>query len=339
MLTWLDQYVDRHFRNYLELRVPGSRMPKFDNALDLMRFQTNLTLQFNPNEYENLANEFIGRDLSLKYATSNYYQALMAAPILFNRNPLCIQPTVQLTEDFYGAKAPESSEWRELVFSHGIVYLDFPPGILALNSGYYVRSVFLLPTEDGRILSLACIPAPGRFNLDYQIEVFFDFNHEIPADNDPWIVTHNSDTGQDTSLGVTQGQLQEIIRNISKLTLLYYKTQPDSSAITHLPQIKEDAFRALASDKKRRNKLHSMSLFSVIQLNSPRGRFGRNPDKMPEGGWKLDKLVEVRGHFRWQPHGPENQLRKLVWIESYVKGPRDALLDDSEPKPKLVRLK
>jgi hypothetical protein len=35
----------------------------------------------------------------------------------------------------------------------------------------------------------------------------------------------------------------------------------------------------------------------------------------------------VRGHWRSQPHGPQNQLRRLQWIDTFVKGPADKPLD------------
>jgi hypothetical protein len=34
----------------------------------------------------------------------------------------------------------------------------------------------------------------------------------------------------------------------------------------------------------------------------------------------------VRGHWRQQPYGPEQSLRKPVWVPSYIKGPADAPL-------------
>lgn len=39
------------------------------------------------------------------------------------------------------------------------------------------------------------------------------------------------------------------------------------------------------------------------------------------GRWKLDHQVWVRGHWRWQAHGPKHQLRKLIFIRPYMKGP------------------
>jgi hypothetical protein len=34
--------------------------------------------------------------------------------------------------------------------------------------------------------------------------------------------------------------------------------------------------------------------------------------------------VLVRGHWKWQPHGPENRQRKWIHVEGYWRGPEDA---------------
>jgi hypothetical protein len=44
----------------------------------------------------------------------------------------------------------------------------------------------------------------------------------------------------------------------------------------------------------------------------------------PDGTRRLDFRFQVRGHFRWQPHGPGRELRRLQWIDPYLKGPADA---------------
>lgn len=44
------------------------------------------------------------------------------------------------------------------------------------------------------------------------------------------------------------------------------------------------------------------------------------------GGWELMVRVQVRGHWRNQPHGPGRMYRRLQWIEPYWKGPEDGSL-------------
>jgi hypothetical protein len=42
-----------------------------------------------------------------------------------------------------------------------------------------------------------------------------------------------------------------------------------------------------------------------------------------EPQWRLKSRFVVRGHWRNQPHGPENRERYLKWIAPYWKGPQD----------------
>jgi hypothetical protein len=42
--------------------------------------------------------------------------------------------------------------------------------------------------------------------------------------------------------------------------------------------------------------------------------------KLP-GARKIDKRFIVRGHWKRQPYGPEESLRKLIFIKPYFKGP------------------
>ena len=39
--------------------------------------------------------------------------------------------------------------------------------------------------------------------------------------------------------------------------------------------------------------------------------------------WKLAQRFIVRGHWRWQPYGPESALRRHQWIEPFWRGPED----------------
>lgn len=52
----------------------------------------------------------------------------------------------------------------------------------------------------------------------------------------------------------------------------------------------------------------------------------------PSGKWKLTKRVPVTGHFKAQPHGPANSLRKTVWIRPYWKGPEGSEMSSTQRK-------
>ena len=38
----------------------------------------------------------------------------------------------------------------------------------------------------------------------------------------------------------------------------------------------------------------------------------------------------VRGHWRLQPHGPKRSLRKVIWIDPFIKGPQDKPFDERQ---------
>ena len=40
-------------------------------------------------------------------------------------------------------------------------------------------------------------------------------------------------------------------------------------------------------------------------------------------GYKVAVRTVVRGHQKMQPYGPQNSLRKRIWVKPYVKGPKD----------------
>lgn len=80
-----------------------------------------------------------------------------------------------------------------------------------------------------------------------------------------------------------------------------------------------EARNKIASKKRKKNIGHvkKFSLFKRATLDLQKTGYKPSGDKT---GYKLDHLINVRGHFRLQPHGPGRQHRKLIWIEPFEKG-------------------
>lgn len=66
---------------------------------------------------------------------------------------------------------------------------------------------------------------------------------------------------------------------------------------------------------------------TVIDLHASRRALliPTNPDEQGQGR-RLTTRHVVRGHWTHQPHGPGRRLRRLQWIDDYIRGPADAPL-------------
>ena len=372
MLTWVDHYVSIHASNYNKLRREEiakdprkvSALPVFATPLDCVRNEINAlidTLQKDPARLEKLAassvdpsSPWADPELIRQNLVSQIMLAAAIYPILENLRPLCIQPTMELLEDFYGAEAPNADDWKALVMDHPVTYIDLPSGAFSLAGGFHVRAIFLTPYPGDEINVTLSIIKDGPFSLDNAVEAQFllgtaelakksklpersiqDITSGEFLSGTSEIIVNDVATGKKVSLGVSPLQLNERLSHFIKLILLYYLTHRESGqAVSRLPQIDESTYRRM-SEVKRRNKTRHASLFSIIKLSSPPSRFGRTDQGLGEGGsWTLTRQVSVRGHFRFQPYGPGSKLRRLTWIDGYRKG-----LHLSEPsKPTLVQI-
>lgn len=91
----------------------------------------------------------------------------------------------------------------------------------------------------------------------------------------------------------------------------------------------ENRAKDIASRPKRRKLLKEAGRYSALdfeEIGASVGPIIINVDETDNGqgvnyGGKPLVRFMVRGHWRWQPHGPESQDRKLIWIRPYYKGP------------------
>lgn len=67
---------------------------------------------------------------------------------------------------------------------------------------------------------------------------------------------------------------------------------------------------------------------TVIDLHPQRRRLITDEDDAGGGGSRrrLTTRHVVRGHWTHQPHGPQKSLRRLQWVDDYIRGPQDAPL-------------
>lgn len=68
---------------------------------------------------------------------------------------------------------------------------------------------------------------------------------------------------------------------------------------------------------------------TVVDLHPQRRRLITTPDGADASDGSRRRLTTrhvVRGHWTHQPHGPQRALRRLQWIDDYIRGPQDAPL-------------
>ncbi|WP_372094431.1 hypothetical protein [Tistrella mobilis] len=91
----------------------------------------------------------------------------------------------------------------------------------------------------------------------------------------------------------------------------------------------ENRAKGIASPPKRRKLLQTIGRYTSLDYEEVGASVGpiviqkgdAEGDAGGRGGRKPLVRFMVRGHWRRQPHRPENQDRKLIWIRPYYKGP------------------
>ncbi len=176
---------------------------------------------------------------------------------------------------------------------------------------YQVRAVFTQPTADGNIAVLCVLTPPGANGI---------------AARFAWLWSEEDDkTRLPYGLrvpGVDPVSVRDNIERLLRLLVLYHKTAANELSVP-LPRF-DEANAAGMKPKKRKAKLKTATLFSIRELRPPNDRLGRREAPEGGGGWHLEHRVAVRGHFRWQPWGPKQAKRKLIWIESHERGPQES---------------
>lgn len=222
-----------------------------------------------------------------------------------------IQIDAEMAEIFLAGKAPTSDAWVK-EFHTKPVYIDIHEKVPGQRT---ISGVFCRPAPSlGTFSYMAVIEWIGQ---GYEAFVFGEYGKPDAA-----VVMYPGDEDDE---GLTQEALNAIydpitrqVEKIAAMSYMYCRTKLDArlpiAALTCMPR----AGTTSATDKKERNKEKTHSYFRVMRLDIPADRFGFTGKSGKS--WSLDHLVSVAGHFRWQPYGKDNNLRKLIWIDAYEKG-------------------
>lgn len=115
------------------------------------------------------------------------------------------------------------------------------------------------------------------------------------------------------------------ITDVIKMIILYYQStnkrernlniKDKSNSIT--PEIDKRDKKYLKNSKHQDIKKIKSS-FKLKYLSKPIS--DKNWNNTKERSWALSHSVKVNGYWRWQRHGINNSLRKLIYVKEYIKG-------------------
>jgi hypothetical protein len=252
------------------------------------------------------------------------------------------------TADMLADAAPPAADlWRRRVFGVqpegsglGGVYIDIPHGALRLGGDLQLRALFATPgrtVEDyananrgalqtGTVLVAAVITAQGSDRPKGLVFAVVDEEDRVRIVSLP-------DTSPTGFLNADEEHLGEIkSRDAAGLFNLFYERTVGFLRLVlayyhYGPAEARSEIRVTSPARFARNQGRPRtgeSIFAMVRLAAPTDRLGRPRPINSSTGWVLTAQQEVAGHFKLQPHGPAQTLRRLIWVESYQRGPSDA---------------
>jgi hypothetical protein len=219
-----------------------------------------------------------------------------------------VQPDAALVQLLADARPPADPEGylERALSAGGTWYIDLPHRSVLLGDGE-VRAIFLMPGLQTGHRVTAVITPPGQDKVKGRVI----WHLGAPEDCYGHLIN-----GVD--MKTIAGQVNDLVR-----LLILYRATAESAERSELKHM--DARQLNQSPRRIPQNRKKTSLFRVERLAAPADRFGRqSPSNGPAGGWTLGWQSEVSGHFKLQPHGVGRSLRKLIWIDAYERGPKDA---------------
>src|SRR5271166_1909478 len=254
------------------------------------------------------------------------------------------------------AAPPAADSWRRRVFGAkpegaglGGVYVDIPHGSLRLGEGLQLRALFAIPwrtlvdeadahgevLQTGTVLLAAVITAQGCERPKGLLFAAVDEEDRVRIVALP-----------DASLtGFLYADLEQLggaanADAMGLFNLLYERTVGFFRLVLayhhYGPVEARSEVRITSAAKFVRNHnrpRRGESIFPMVRLAASADRLGREQPSDTGAGWVLTTRQDVAGHFKLQPHGSGQTLRRLIWVESYQRGPIDA-----PSRPRAVRV-
>jgi hypothetical protein len=261
------------------------------------------------------------------------------------------------TADMLANAAPPAADpWRQRIFGTkpegaalGAVYVDIPHGALRLGNSLELRALFATPwraladeadpnskvIQTGAVLLAAVITALGSehpkglllavVGEDDRVRIVERPNHRLAG----FLAADAEELGEASHANAMElyNLFYERTVDFFRLVLAYHHYGPMEGrgkvGVTSPAKFVRNGNRPRAGE----------SIFAMVRLAAPASRLGRTPQAGINAGWVLTVHQDVAGHFKLQAHGPGLTQRRLIWIESYSRGPEDA-----PSKPRAVRV-
>lgn len=227
----------------------------------------------------------------------------------------------RLVRAFAHARAPATDDWKSTLTERAW-YLDIPHNSLLIGP-HQIRAILTHPNPfnpRGGVAAVAMLTPPGSDEIAGRYAWMMIGERETPI---------GSANGEDDMM---REEVQQKATDFVALSLLYYRSLERTERTERIQRLASGKGKSKIQRKLERK---TRSLFTIHVLPEPAGNFGRPIEKngASDGGWKLDHRVTVRGHFRWQPCGPQRSRRELRWIEEHTRG------TDLPEKPALMPLR
>jgi hypothetical protein len=238
---------------------------------------------------------------------------------------LLTRDTANLLSDAESSNIPDET-WRSALGSGRAVYIDVPHGAILLNVGTERSDVLQL-----RTIFVAPFPPPGMPEHTLFLAQMTDRGSERGRGRvcgllcpDGMIRRFGSATTGRTAADWTlrppfvHPETEKAVLGRAgtflRLVLAYHFFGPS----TVRESIAATPTERLRSGKPRNDE----SLFALTRLHHS-DEVGRSKETIPSS-WSLTNRQEVSGHFKLQPCGPQQSLRRLIWVDGYERGPDDA---------------
>lgn len=307
MQTW----IESHMASIYKYALGEPRTAPLARSIGLLGIAEQVWKGFQDKKIESANSDeiselLIGRDLAFFLpAYRDEIQRFWSTDRGITYSPTYSKVTRSVVDDLWGHSPPLSAVVGRDYFLPGEFYY------------FDLRGCGLSTTSGGEVASMWCL---NTGKVQHLITVF---RHNYSSRSLCLLFSIHSDYREGTFVGSIEeaDSIGDNITNLFLLLVLFHRERSKESKT--VSQTTPSELSRMRPDKQI-DKLRNFSLFKVERLDQ-RTRLTPRPASEPTG-YRLDHRYKVRGHFRWQPHGPGHSLRRLQWIDAHEKGPADALL-------------